>query len=159
MAPAVGAEGISLQNLWNLMLFLGTSRQNWVPINQPAKEGVTILTGLMDPVHQRKIGLSLHTVGVEEEEKSIRRMYPLGSINKDQQPTIARLLMTRTFWNEAHDGLGHFTKWGITISRGACWRQKEFGTSNERSQLNTSCGHVTNYRHEECKSLRIISLF
>lgn len=62
-----------------------------------SKGGSYYTNWVMDPVHQGKIGLSLHTVGVEEEEKSIRRMYPLGSINKDQQPTIAGLLMTRTF--------------------------------------------------------------
>lgn len=70
-----------------------------VPVNQPAKEGVTVLTGVMDLIYQRKKkkGGCYYILWVEEEEKQVRNV----SIGHNQwntsNSTVAGLLMTRNF--------------------------------------------------------------
>lgn len=67
-----------------------------LPVHQLTKEGITISTGVMDLVYQGKIGLLLHTGG--EGRGKVGHEYICWAVSVEkQQPTVARLLMTRTF--------------------------------------------------------------
>ena len=67
-----------------------------LPVHQPTKEGITILTGVMDLVYQGKIGLLLHTGG-EGWGKASQECICWAVSVESQQPTVARLLTFRTF--------------------------------------------------------------
>ncbi|CAD7666531.1 unnamed protein product [Nyctereutes procyonoides] len=43
-----------------------------MPLNQQAKKGITVLTGVIDPDHQVEIGLPLHNRGAEGEAGSMQ---------------------------------------------------------------------------------------